>query len=142
MYLWIKAFHLIFMVAWFAGLFYIFRLFVYHVKFKDQQNMAEAYTLMERKLLYVIMHPAMLLTIGFGVTMLVMNPALLKMPWMHAKLTLAALLIAYQIYAGITHKRFARGDFRLSEKACRILNEVPTLLLIGIVLLAVLKPGI
>ena len=141
MYLWIKAFHLISLVAWFAGLFYIFRLFVYHVKFKDQKNMAEAYTVMERKLLYVIMHPAMLLTIAFGVTMLVMNPTLWKTPWMHGKLALVAGLIVYQIYAGITHKRFAQGDFRLSEKACRILNEVPTLLLVGIILLAVLKPG-
>ena len=140
-YLWLKAFHLIFMVAWFAGLFYIFRLFVYHVKFKGQKNMAEAYTLMERKLLYAITHPAMLFTIVFGSLMLWKNPALLKQPWMHGKLGLVALLIAYQVYAGITHKRFARGDFRLSEKACRILNEVPTLLLIGIVLLAVLKPG-
>lgn len=139
-YLWVKAFHLIFMVAWFAGLFYIFRLFVYHVKFKQEAKMAQAYSLMERKLLYVIMHPAMLLTLTFGVIMLVLNPALLKQPWMHTKLTLVLLLIVYQIYAGIVQKRFSKGNFFLTEKACRWLNEIPTLLLIGIILLAVLKP--
>jgi protoporphyrinogen IX oxidase len=140
-YLWFKAFHLIFMVAWFAGLFYIFRLFVYHVKFKDQKNMAEAYTLMERKLLYMIMHPSMLFTIVFGGLMLWKNPVLLKQGWLHAKLAAVLGLIAYQIYAGKVHKRMARGEYPLSEKACRMINEVPTILLIGIVLLAVLKPG-
>jgi putative membrane protein len=139
-YLWFKALHLVFMVAWFAGLFYIFRLFVYHVKFKDQQNMAEAYSLMERKLLYAIMHPAMTLTLAFGIGMLVLNPALLHRGWMHAKLFCVALLIAYQTFAGITHRKFKKGNYFLSEKACRILNEVPTVLLIAIVFLAIFKP--
>ncbi len=139
-YLWLKALHLIFLVAWFAGLFYIFRLFVYHAKFKDRPEMREAYTLMERKLLYIIMHPAMALTILFGFLLIAQNPAVLSAAWFHAKLLLVLLLIVYQVFAGITHKRFARGDFFLSEKACRIVNEVPTLLLIGIVILAVVKP--
>jgi putative membrane protein len=139
-YLWFKALHLIFMVAWFAGLFYIFRLFVYHVKFKDQKNMAEAYTLMEKKLLYMIMHPAMTLTLVFGIGMLTLNPSLLQQGWIHAKLFCVALLIGYQVFAGITHKKFKRGNYFLSEKACRIINEVPTLLLIAIVFLAIFRP--
>jgi len=139
-YLWFKALHLIFMVAWFAGLLYIFRLFVYHVKFKDQKNMTEAYTLMEKKLLYMIMHPAMTLTLVFGIGMLTLNPSLLKQGWIHAKLFCVALLIGYQVFAGITHKKFKRENYFLSEKACRIINEVPTLLLIAIVFLAIFKP--
>ena len=139
-YLILKSLHLIFMVAWFAGLFYIFRLFVYHAKFKSEPKLAEAYSLMEKKLLYIIMHPAMLLTLVFGVWMIIQNPTLLKAGWLHAKFFGILLLIGYQIFAGITHKKFSRGNFFLSEKTCRIINEIPTLLLIGIVLLAVLKP--
>ena len=139
-YLWLKALHLIFMVAWFAGLFYIFRLFVYHVKFKDQANMAEAYTLMERKLLYVIMHPAMSFTLIFGIWLLMVSPSLLQQGWMHAKLGCIFLLMVYQIFAGITHRKFKAGNYFLSEKACRLINEVPTFLLVAIILLAIFKP--
>lgn len=140
MYLWIKSLHIIFMVAWFAGLFYIFRLFVYHVKHRENQSMTEAYSVMEKKLLYAISHPAMLLTLGFGIWMIVLNPLLLKQAWLHAKLGAVALLIAYQIFSGITFRRFKKGDYFLSEKACRWINEVPTLLLVTIVFLVVLKP--
>lgn len=139
-YLWIKALHLIFLVAWFAGLFYIFRLFVYHVEHRGESNMAAAYSVMERKLLYIIMHPAMLLTLLFGVLLIAANPPVLQAGWFHAKLGLVLLLICYQILAGITHKRFVQGNYWLSEKACRIINEIPTLLLILIVILAVVKP--
>lgn len=140
LYLWLKALHIIFMVAWFAGLFYIFRLFVYHVKFRDQENMRAAYAQMERKLLYIIMHPAMLFTILFGVLLIAVNPPVLRAPWFHVKLFGVLCLIAYQIFAGITAKRFGRGDFFLSEKACRLINEVPTLLLFLIVIMVVVKP--
>jgi len=141
LYLWLKAFHIVFMVAWFAGLFYIFRLFVYHAKFKEQENMRQAYSLMERKLLYIIMHPAMLLTLLLGVLLISLNPHVLAAPWFHLKLLLVLLLIGYQIFAGITHKRFSRGQFFLSERQCRMINEIPTLILIGVVILAVVKPG-
>src|SRR5262245_225035 len=100
-YLWLKALHLIFMVAWFAGLFYIFRLFVYHVKFRDNPKMREAYTLMERKLLYVIMHPAMALTILFGFLLVAQNPSVLQETWFHAKLAFVFLLVVYQVFSGI-----------------------------------------
>lgn len=135
-----KAIHLIFMVAWFAGLFYIFRLFVYHVQNKDKPEVAQVFQTMEKKLLYIIMHPAMALTLIFGFLMIFENKALLKNGWLHAKLTLIFLLVLYQVFCGIVYKRFKKGNFFLSEKACRLLNEVPTLVLIGAVLLAVLKP--
>jgi putative membrane protein len=141
LYLWIKAFHIIFMVAWFAGLFYIFRLFVYHVKFKEDPKMAEVDSTMEKKLLYMISHPAMGATLGFGIWMLVLNPDLLKQPWMHLKLSAVLLLMAYQFFSGITFRRFRKGHYFLSEKACRVINEVPSLLLIVIVLLVILKPS-
>ncbi len=140
-YLWLKAFHLIFMVAWFAGLFYIFRLFVYHAKFQNKPELAEAYSLMERKLLYIIMHPAMLMTILFGILLITQNPSIFEARWFHLKLFCVLLLIGYQVFAGIVHKRFSSGDYFLSEKACRLINEVPTLLLIAIILLVILKPG-
>lgn len=140
LYLWIKAFHIIFMVAWFAGLFYIFRLFVYHAKFKDEAKMGQAYSVMERKLLYIIMHPAMLLTILLGILLITMNPSVMRAPWFHVKLLAVAGLVAYQVFAGIVAKRFARGDFFLSERACRFMNEIPTLLLFVIVIMVVVKP--
>lgn len=128
------------MVAWFAGLFYIFRLFVYHVKNKDNLQIVTVFQTMERKLLYMIMHPAMLFTLIFGILMLIKNPTLLKQGWMHVKLLLVLILMGYQIFCGIVAKKFSQGDYFLSEKACRIINEVPTLLLIGIILLVILKP--
>ena len=135
----VKSLHIIFMVTWFAGLFYLPRLFVYHAKFRDKPEMREAYALMERKLLYIIMHPAMALTILFGLLLIFQNPAVLRAAWFHAKLLLVLFLAGYQVFAGITRKRFARGDFFLSERACRVINEVPTFLLIAIVILVVVK---
>ena len=140
LYTWFKIGHFIFLVAWFAALFYIFRLFVYHVQNKENQEMGKVFQTMEKKLLYIIAHPAMLLTLIFGVGMLIMNPALLKQGWIHAKLLFVVLLIAYQIYAGIVHKKMRNGVYPLSEKACRMINEVPTVALIVIVIMAVLRP--
>lgn len=139
-YQYVKAFHIIAMVAWFAGLFYIFRLFVYHVKHRERPGMAEAYAEMERKLMRIIMDPAMLVTTVLGVWLLAQNPGFLKQGWMHAKLSAVLLLIGYHVFAGITRRRFARGDYFLSERACRFINEAPTLLLIFIVIMVVVKP--
>lgn len=140
-YLWIKSFHLIAMVAWFAGLFYIFRLFVYHAKFKSEEKLHEAYALMEKKLIFIIMNPAMVLTIIFGGLLITLNPYVLVAPWFHAKLSLVLILIGYHIFSIVTHKRFVRKDFFLSEKACRFLNEVPTLILFAVIILVVVKPS-
>lgn len=140
MYLWLKAFHIIFMVAWFAELFYIFRLFVYHVKFRERPGIHKAYEEMEYRLIYFIGHPAMGLTLIFGILLLVFRPDLLAMSWMLAKLAAVLFLMAYQIFAGSVRRKFKEGNYFLSEKACRIINEVPTVLLIVIILLVVLKP--
>ena len=102
--------------------------------------MTKAYLQMEHKLLTIIMHPSLLLTLGFGIALIFLNPSVLRAPWFHAKLGAVFFLIAYQILAVITHKRFARGDYWLSEKVCRLINEVPTILLIVIVILVVVKP--
>ena len=85
-YLWIKALHVIAVIAWYAGLFYIFRLYVYHVQKRSEPAVTATLEVMERRLLRAIMTPAMVVALGAGTAMLVMNPSLLKMPWMHAKL--------------------------------------------------------
>lgn len=139
-YQWLRALHLISMVAWFAGLFYIFRLFVYHVRHRDDEKMAVVYSTMEYRLIYFISHPAMTLTVAFGIALLVLNPDGLKQGWLHTKLLLVLLLMGYQIFAGRVQKRFAKGNYFLTERTCRMINEIPTVLLIAIVLLAVLKP--
>lgn len=140
MYLILKSLHLIFVIAWFAELFYIFRLFVYHVKHENNREMRSIFETMEYKLIYYIGHPAMLLTILFGALMIYQNPIILAQKWLHLKFLFIGFLIGYQIFCGITRRKFAEGNFFISEKACRFINEVPTLLLIVIVLLAILKP--
>ena len=142
LYLWLKSFHIVFVVTWFAGLFYIFRLFVYHAQHKDYEVIAAAYSTMERKLLYGIMHPSMFLTIVFGSLLAAMNPDILNQHWFHAKIGAVLVLVAYQIYAGIIQSRFARGNYCLSERACRWINEMPGILLVAIVLLVTFRPWI
>ena len=139
-YLWLKSFHIIFMVAWFAGLFYIFRLLVYHAKFKENPDIVATYVVMERKLLTVIMHPAMFLTMVFGFFLVTENPSVIMARWFWAKMALVLVLIGYHLFATITHRRFSEGDFFLSERACRIINEIPTVVLVAVVILVVVKP--
>jgi putative membrane protein len=141
LYLWLKALHIIFMVAWFAGLFYIFRLYVYHIQNFDDPNQRQTFETMERKLLYVIMYPAMILTLLFGFLMVAMAPSILAMPWFQIKLAGVFGLMAYHFYATGIHNRLREGQRPLSEKACRIINEVPTVLLILIIIMVVIKPG-
>jgi protoporphyrinogen IX oxidase len=139
-YLWVKALHVVFMVAWFAGLFYLPRLFVYHTKHRDKPELAAAFQEMERKLMRMIMDPAMTLTAIFGIWMLVMSPGFLKQGWLHAKLTGVVILIGYHVFLGISRRRLARGEFFLQEKTWRIVNEIPTLLLLAVVVLVMVKP--
>ncbi|MEL7450567.1 MAG: protoporphyrinogen oxidase HemJ [Pseudomonadota bacterium] len=136
--LWIKAFHIIFMVTWFAGLFYLPRLFVYHTMVTDEEG-HERFVVMERKLLYMMTLGATL-TAVFGVWMLVLAPPLLKLGWMHAKLGLVLALIAYHVYCAKLARDFRDGNNRRSEKWYRFFNEVPALGLIAIVVLAIVKP--
>lgn len=140
MLLWIKALHLISMVAWFAGLFYMFRLLVYQVENRERDEVVAVLRVMSERLLRVITTPAMLATLIFGLGLLVLNPAYLTLPWIHVKLTLVAGLVGYHMYVARVRRRFELGDFYLTPAQCRVRNEIPTLFLIAIVLLAVLRP--
>lgn len=138
-YLWVKAFHIVFMVTWFAGLFYLPRLFVYHAMSKDRLS-RERFVLMERKLFYGITTPGMVVTVGLGIWLLALNPGWLSMGWMHVKLTLIAILVGYHAYCGVLLRRFAREENRHSHVWYRWFNEFPVLILIAVVILAVVKP--
>jgi putative membrane protein len=139
--LWLKAFHLIFMVTWFAGLFYLPRLFVYHSLSSDSVS-RERFKIMERKLYYGIMTPGMLLTLLFGVWMLADYAWDLYRGsgWLHAKLALLALLVGYHGLCGKWLADFKHDRNRHSHVYFRWMNEVPVLFLFGIVILAVVKP--
>ncbi|MEM1411146.1 MAG: CopD family protein [Pseudomonadota bacterium] len=136
--LWLKAFHLIFMVTWFAGLFYLPRIFVYHAMAEDEVT-RETFKVMERKLM-IMTHLGGGLTWLFGISLIVMLPAYLQMGWLHAKLTLLLVLVAYHFWCWWLVKRFAADENVRSHVWYRYFNEVPVLFLIAIVLLAVLKP--
>ena len=138
-YLWVKAFHVIAVIAWYAGLFYIFRLYVYHVQKRDEPAFTATLEVMERRLLRAIMVPAMIATLGLGIWMLVLNPSLLRMPWMHTKLLGVVLLLGYHGLASHARKRFAKGDYFLTETACRFINEVPTVLLFLVVISVIVR---
>jgi putative membrane protein len=135
---WIKAWHVIFMVTWFAGLFYLPRLFVYHASTTDAAGEARFRTMESR--LFVIMTIGAVLTAAFGLWLVARNPALLETGWLRAKLALVAALVAYHAWLGKLVRDFAAGRNRHGARWYRWFNEVPTLLLIGIVLLAVARP--
>jgi putative membrane protein len=136
--LWIKAWHVVFMVTWFAGLFYLPRLFVYHASTADADGVAR-FCVMERRL-FIIMTIGGAATAAFGLWLLLRNPALLATGWMQVKLGLVLLLIAYHAWCWALVRDFARGRNARSERWYRLFNEAPSLLLIGIVLLAVARP--
>lgn len=140
MYIWIKVFHLVSMVAWFAGLFYIFRLYVYHVMNSEKREVTSVFEVMELKLLNIIIKPASIITLLTGSLMLYLNPILLTQGWIYVKLFFILILFAYQALAVHTYFRFKKKDFYLKEKTCRMLNEVPTVVLIVVVIMALLKP--
>ena len=139
LYLWVKALHIIAIVCWFAGLFYLPRLFVYHAMAEDQPS-RERFTVMERKLYRGIMNPSMIATLLLGGWLLYLNPGWLQMGWLHAKLTLVAVLVGYHHVCGVQLKRFARGENARSHVFYRWFNEVPVLFLLAIVILVVVKP--
>jgi putative membrane protein len=136
--LWLKAFHIIFVVTWFAGLFYLPRLFVYHADAQDSISI-ERFRIMERKLLIMMTIGAALAAV-FGISLVLSSPAFMQMHWLHAKLTLVAVLIAYHIWCFQLVRAFRCGANRHTARWYRMFNEVPSVLLIGIVLLVVLKP--
>jgi protoporphyrinogen IX oxidase len=136
--LWIKAWHVIFMVTWFAGLFYLPRLFVYHASATDSPGI-ERFRVMERRL-FAIMTIGAALTLLFGLWLLLRNPGLLEAGWMRAKLALVVLLIGFHAWLWHLMRDLAAGRNIRSERWYRLINEVPSFALIGIVMLAVAKP--
>ncbi|HTB67439.1 MAG TPA: protoporphyrinogen oxidase HemJ [Steroidobacteraceae bacterium] len=139
MLLWLKAFHVIFMVTWFAGLFYLPRLFVYHVTASDTLSQAR-FVVMERRL-FVMTTIGGALTVLFGMLMIMMAPGYMTQGWLHAKLTLVVLLIGYHLWCLPLMHALREGRNRHSERWFRLFNEAPTVLLVVIVILAVVKPG-
>lgn len=135
-----KALHIIAMVTWFAGLFYLPRLFVYHAMNKDK-NTSETFKVMERKLA-VMMDIGAFFTIALGITLIIQNPAIMKMAWLHIKLLLVIFLVVYHVFCRIYVKKFRLDLNTRSHKFYRLFNELPTVLLIAIVFLAVLKMSI
>jgi putative membrane protein len=136
--LWLKAFHVIAMVTWFAGLFYLPRLFVYHADAADSISI-ERFRIMERRL-FALMNIGAAATVTLGIAMIVAFPPYLKMGWLHAKLSLVFLLIVYHLLCFKSLRDFARGRNTRSAKWFRAFNELPSLLLIAIVILAIVKP--
>jgi putative membrane protein len=135
--LWLKAFHVVFVVAWFAGLFYLPRLFVYHVATTELEGRAR-FEIMERRL-FVIMTIGALGAVLFGVAMIVAAPVYLGFGWLRLKLLLVAALIGYHLWCYRLMRQLAAGAGR-SPRWYRLFNEAPGLLLIAIVILAVVKP--
>ena len=139
MYFLFKSLHLIAMVAWFAGLFYMFRLFVYHVENIGKPDAVNMLKTMERKLYYYITTPAMAATVLFGTSLLVTTSYNMGQKWFMIKFIMLIGLISYHFFIGYTLKRFKNDDIFLTSKQCRLLNEVPTLFLVGIIFVAVYR---
>ncbi|HBE21316.1 MAG TPA: protoporphyrinogen oxidase HemJ [Cyanobacteria bacterium UBA11149] len=143
-YYWFKAFHLIGVVVWFAGLFYLVRLFVYHAEASQQPQPAQTilknqYEIMEKRLYHIITMPGMVVTVSMAIGLLVTQPEFLKQGWMHFKLAFVVALLIYHFYCGRIMKKLAAGECNWTGQQFRALNEAPTVLLVAIVLLAVFK---
>lgn len=138
--LWIKAFHVIAVICWFAGLFYLPRLFVYHAMAEDEAG-RERFKLMERKLYRGIMTPSMIATVVLGGWLIALNPTYyMQAGWMHAKLTLVVLLLVYHHLCARYLRAFREDRNRHTHVFYRWFNEAPVLILVGIVILVVVKP--
>ena len=138
--LWIKALHVIFMVTWFAGIFYLPRLFVYHAMAIDSISIAR-FKVMEQKLYIGIATPGALLTTFFGVWLLIADwQRYAHLRWMHWKLLLVILLWLYHLYCGRVWLNFKRGNNKRGHVYYRWVNEIPTVLLVGIIVLVIVQP--
>jgi putative membrane protein len=133
------AFHVIAVISWMAGILYLFRLFVYHAQ--ETENVVKTrFIVMERKLYRFITVPAMLVSVALGLEMVSLQPYLLETHWFQTKAVLVVFLIGVTFWAGRIHRDLVSEKCRISSKTFRFLNEIPTLLMIGIVLLVILKP--
>ncbi len=143
-YFWFKSFHLIGVVVWFAGLFYLVRLFVYHAEASQQSEPAQTilknqYEIMEKRLYNIITTPGMVVTVAMAIGLITTEPEILKSGWLHIKLALVAILLIYHFYCGRIMKQLEKGECKWTGQQFRALNEAPTVLLVAIVLLAVFK---
>ncbi|SHI54028.1 CopD family protein [Pseudozobellia thermophila] len=143
-YNYIKALHLIFVITWFAGLFYIPRLFIYHIEASqkaspEREILVKQLQLMTKRLWYIITWPSAVLAVLFAVWLLILAPNFLQQPWMHVKLTFVALLIAYHLKNHVIFKQLQRNEVNYTSKYMRVWNEGATLLLFAIVFLVILK---
>ncbi len=137
--LWIKAFHIVFVITWFAGLFYLPRLFVYHAMSSDSTSL-ERFKVMERKLFRGIMTPSAVLALLSGIGLLHYVPGFLHTGWMAAKLVLVGFLVLYHVWCGVILKAFREDRNTRSHVWYRWFNEAPVLALVAIVILVIVKP--
>ena len=146
-YFWFKSFHFIGIVVWFAGLFYLVRLFVYHAEAQEQPEPAktilkEQYQIMEKRLYNLITTPGMFVTVIMAIGLISTEPDVLQDTWLQIKLILVSLLIGYHFYCGWLLKKLAKNESGWTGQQFRALNEVPTVLLAMIVFLAVFKQNL
>jgi putative membrane protein len=143
-YLWFKSLHIVGVVVWFAGLFYLVRLFIYHREADEleeplKQAFKAQYALMERRLANIITTPGMAVAVTMAIGLLSVQPGWLREGWMHSKLAIVALLLAYHAFCYRLMGQLQQGSCRWSAKQLRALNELPTLLLVAAVMLVVFK---
>ncbi len=139
-----KAFHIIGFVAWFAGLFYLVRMFVYHAEVDEkpkelQEDWKKQFILMQWRVYKIIANPAMMITWTFGLLMIFTNQEILAQNWIKFKLVLLVLLVGYHLYCKKVIKKLEQGEKYMTSFNFRLLNELPTLFLVAIVLLAVVR---
>ena len=139
-YFYIQSFHIISVIAWMAGLLYLPRLFVYHAEAEVGSELSETFKIMEHRLLRIIMNPAMIAAWVFALLMIYAQPDLFKQGWMHAKLTCVIVLTGLHMMFAKQRKNFATDKNEKSAKFYRIWNEVPAVLMVIIVIMAVAKP--
>jgi protoporphyrinogen IX oxidase len=143
-YSWFKAFHIVGVVVWFAGLFYLVRLFIYHIEANQEPEPARTilknqYQIMEKRLYNIITTPGMLVTVACAIGLLVTQPDFLKQGWLHFKLGFVVLLLGYHHYCARLMKKLAADECGWTSQQMRAMNEAPTVLLVIIVMLAVFK---
>ena len=141
---WFKTFHIIGFVTWFGGLFYLGRIFVYHIEALAKEEPAKSilvdqFKLMEHRVYKIIANAGMMITFTFGILMLVFQPAYLSSPWIHVKLLFVVILLAYHLKCKQMMKQFANGTFKWESFQLRLWNEVPSFFLVIIVILAVFR---
>ncbi len=139
-YLWIKAIHLVMVIAWMAGMMYLPRLFVYHHQSTKGGEAEQFFIMMQRRLMKGIINPSMIAVWVLGILMLIANPDVLSAGWFHVKLTLVVLISAIHGFYSSSRRKFEAGSRPKSEKFWRIMNEAPFLMMIVIVILVIVKP--